>query len=289
MIEDGMIRGLTDQEVAARRKNGLGNDTASAPSRSYLHIIRKNVFTFVNLVLITIGVLLVTLGSPSDAITTAGLVIMNILLGVVQEIRAKRKLDEITLLTRPRVTVIRDGDERAVDMREIVLGDVVSVSEGDQIVCDGRILGESRIEVDESLLTGESDYISKHEGDTVYSGSFCVSGGALYESTAVGKDSLANKITAKARRFEINVTPLQRDVNFIVRVVSVACVVLGVLLFARAVALDLPTIRRVQMAAVVMGTIPQGLIFLVTLSYALGAIRLVGQGALVQQINAVES
>ncbi len=284
-----MIPGLSQQEVEQRRKNGQGNTSASVSSRSYVHIVRKNVFTFVNMVLLTIGVLLVVLGSPSDATTTAGLVVMNVLVGVVQEIRAKRKLDHITLLTRPRVTVIREGQEHAVDASELVLGDVVSVTPGDQIVCDGRVLSESHIEVDESLLTGELDYVPKQNGDTVYSGSFCVSGSALYETTQVGKNSLANTLTAKARRFKISVTPLQRDVNTIVRSVGVACAVLGVLLFARAVQDDLPVIERVQIAAVIMGAIPQGLIFLVTLTYALGAVRLAGQGVLVQQNNAVES
>jgi cation-transporting ATPase E len=284
-----MIQGLSEHEAEQRRKNGQGNDTASAPSRSYLHIVRKNVFTFVNIVLLVIGALLVALGSPSDATTTAGLVVMNVLVGVVQEARAKRKLDRITLLTRPRVTVIREGQEHAVDARGIVLGDVVSARSGDQIICDGRILGGGRIEVDESLLTGESDYIPKQDGDTVYSGSFCVSGSALYETTQVGQHSLANKIMAKARRFKVNITPLQRDVNIIVQMVSAACVVLGVALFARAVHTNMPIIERVEIAAVVMGTIPQGLIFLVTLSYALGAVRLAGQGVLVQQNNAVES
>ena len=218
-----MIPGLSQQEVERRRKDGQGNVSASVSSRSYLHIVRKNVFTFVNMVLLIIGALLMLLGSPSDATTTAGLVVMNVLVGVVQEIRAKRKLDHITLLTRPRVTVIREGQAHAVDASELVLGDVISVTPGDQIVCDGRILSESHVEVDESLLTGESDYIPKQNGDTVYSGSFCVSGSALYEATQVGKNSLANVLTAKARRFKISVTPLQRDVNTIVRSVGVAC------------------------------------------------------------------
>ena len=284
-----MIPGLSQQDVEQRRKNGQGNTSASVSSRSYLHIVRKNVLTFVNMVLLTIGVLLVLLGSPSDATTTAGLVVMNVLVGVVQEVRAKRKLDHITLLTRPRVTVIRESQEHAVDASELVLGDVISIVPGDQIVCDGRVLSENHLEVDESLLTGESDYIPKQNGDTVYSGSFCVSGSALYEATQVGKNSLANTLTAKARRFKVSVTPLQRDVNIIVRSVAVACAVLGALLFVRAVQSDLPVIERVQIAAVIMGAIPQGLIFLVTLTYALGAVRLAGQGVLVQQNNAIES
>lgn len=283
------MQGLTEQEVILRRKQGLGNNIDLTPSRTYAQIVQKNVFTFVNLVLFTIALLLVVFGSPADAITTAGLVFMNVMVGLVQEARAKRKLDQIALLSRPKVTVIRDGQEQEVDPSEIVVGDWIIVRPGDQIVCDGEIVGNGHLEVDESLLTGEADYISKREGDAVYSGSFCISGRAVFEARRVGRESLANTITAKARRFEILLTPLQVDVNKVVRVVSLVCTVLGIVLITNAGADNLPTVERVQIAAVIMGTIPQGLIFLVTLSYALGAVRLSRRGILTQQNNAIES
>jgi len=284
-----MIHGLSDTEAATRRAAGQGNNIDLTPNRSYWHILRDNLFTFVNMVLITIGVLLVLLGSPADAITTAGLVILNILVGVVQEARAKRKLDQIALLTRPKVTVIREGAERELDPSAIVLGDAVVVKMGDQIVTDGRLLTNSPLEVDESLLTGESDTIPKAQGDVLHSGSFCTSGAGVYETTQVGAESLANKITAKARDFKVTRTPLQKDVNLIVRLVGLLSAVLGGLLMIEAARANLSAVERVQMMAVVMGMIPQGLIFLVTLTYALGAVRIAGKGALVQRSNAVES
>lgn len=282
-------QGLTEAEALHRRRSGQGNNIDLTPSRSYWQIVFYNVFTFVNMVLFVIGALLVILGSPTDAITTAGLVLMNVLVGLVQELRAKRKLDRIALLTRPKVTVIREGTEKQIDPSEVVLGDLIILNAGDQLVCDGQIVGENPIEVDESLLTGESDYVPKKTGDAVYSGSFCVTGSTIYETTKVGAESFANKITAKARDFKLVKTPLQRDVNTVVRVVAFVCVILGSLLHIDAVRVGLPVIERVQIAAVTMGMIPQGLIFLVTLSYALGAVRIVGKGALVQQINAIES
>lgn len=284
-----MITGLTEQEAIRRRQQGQGNQTDFSTSRSYLQIIRANLFTFVNTVLFMIGLALLALGLPQDAITTTGLAILNALVGIVQESRAKYQLDKITLLTRPKVTVLRDGQTKTIDQTEVVLGDVLVIQAGDQVICDGNILESNRAELDESLLTGESDTIPKSVGDKVLSGSFCVTGSATYEATEVGKASFANKLTARARDFKLTRTPLQTDVNKIVRGVGLVSLVLGVMLYLNALRLDQPLEERVQMLAVVIGIIPQGLIFLITLSYGLGAVRIVGKGALVQRINAIES
>lgn len=283
------LTGLTEAEVTRRRAAGQGNNIDLTPSRSYWQILYANLFTFVNLVLIAIGVLLVVLASPADALTTTGLVILNVLIGVIQEARAKQKLDQITLLARPKVTVIRDGSEKNIDPSELVLGDWVSLKAGDQAMSDGVVVGSGRAELDESLLTGESDFIPKAAGDEIFAGSLCMTGGVTYETTKVGADSLANKITAKARQFTSPSTPLQEDINTIVRLVGLISALVGVLLYIQLLRSDAPALERVQMAAVVMGTIPQGLIFLVTLSYALGSVRIAGKGALIQQANAVES
>jgi cation-transporting ATPase E len=281
------VQGLSEQEVTQRRQQGQGNDVDFSTSRSYLQIIRYNVLTFVNMVLFAIGFALLVLGLPQDAITTAGLAILNALVGIVQEARAKYQLDKITLLTRPGVIVIREGQEKTVGQQEIVLGDMILIQAGDQLICDGLIVEANRIEMDESLLTGESDTIPKQAGDKVFSGSFCVSGSGIYEATEVGKASLANKITAKARSFKLTRTPLQSDVNKVVRWVGLISVIMGAGLWLNA--LDESLEERVQMMAVVIGMIPQGLIFLVTLAYGLGAVRIAGKGALVQRINAIES
>ena len=283
------IQGLSQDEVLFRREAGQGNNIDIRTSRTYLQILYQNIFTFVNIVLIIIGILLAILGSPSDAITTSTLVILNILVGIIQEMRAKRQLDQIALLTRPTVSIIRDGIESDIDPSEIVLGDVTLIHAGDQILCDGKIITDSRLEVNESLLTGESDNIVKLKGDIVYSGSYCVTGQGIAEVSHVGADSFANRITSRARAFKTTLTPLQNDVNFVVRIVAFVAILMYAWLYLDAQQSDLPIVERVEIAAVVMGMIPQGLIFLVTLTYAIGAVRVSQQGALIQQLNAVES
>ncbi len=283
------IQGLSENEVVARRARGQGNDVRLETSRSYVQILKQNAFTFINTVLFAIGFLLVLMGRLGDALVTAGLVLMNVVVGVVQEGRAKRMLDRIALLTRPRATVIREGEERDVDPSEIVLGDVLVVHPGDQIVVDGQVVGSGRMDVDESLLTGESDLVPKRAGDPVYSGSFCVTGSAVYEAQNVGAESLANQLTAGARAFRQVQTPLQSNVNLVIRVLVFLAGQLGILLVLSTAIKGRPIVESVQVAAVVASLVPQGLFAMITIAYAMGAVRIAGKGALVQQANAVES
>jgi cation-transporting ATPase E len=283
------LQGLSESEVIARRQQGLGNELRFQTSRTYLQILRKNAFTFINTVLFAIGLVLILMGQLGDALVTAGLVLLNVVVGVVQEGRAKRTLDRIALLTRPRATVVREGLEKAVDPSEIVLGDVLRVAPGDQIVVDGQIVGGGRIEVDESLLTGESDLVPKRMGDVVYSGSFCVTGSAFYEAQKVGAESMAHQWTAEARTFRQVKTPLQRDIEFIVRVLVLLATALGLLLAISFLMQRLPFVEWVRVAAVIVALVPQGLFFMSTVAYAMGAVRVAGRGALIQQANAVES
>ncbi len=162
--------GLTDAEAEARRARGLGNAAPPPTSRTYGEIVRENVFTFVNNVLFLLGLALVLVGRPMDALVSLAVVSTNIIVGIVQEVRAKRTLDRIALLTRPTARVVREGRVREMPPDQLVVGDLLEVSAGDQIVVDGEVaLG--RLEVDESQLTGESDLVGKQSGDPVYSGS----------------------------------------------------------------------------------------------------------------------
>ncbi|HEY8491042.1 MAG TPA: HAD-IC family P-type ATPase [Dehalococcoidia bacterium] len=284
------VQGLSEREAADRRARGQGNEAAPSTSRTYREILRDNAFTFVNVVLFSIVLLLLALGLFGDALVTAGLVLFNVVAGVVQEGRAKRKLDQIALLVRPVATVVRDGRERAVDPREVVLGDLLVARPGDQIVADGR-LADGRVDVDESLLTGESDLVPKGPGDPVYSGSFCVAGEARYRAEQVGTASLANQLVAGARAFRTVKTPLQRAVDLILRVALVVALLVGVQvassLWRSEGAFQLR--ESVRAAAVIVALVPQGLAFMVTVSYAMGAVRMAGKGALIQRANAVES
>ncbi len=283
------VYGLTDDEAEERRAHGQGNNVQFQTSRSYAQILRENVFTFTNDVLFGLGIVLVALGRPSDALVSVGVVLFNVIIGVFQEVRAKRTLDQIALLTRPRVNVIRAGHERAVDPSEIVMGDIVVARPGDQIVVDGQVIGNGHIDVDESLLTGEANLIHKTAGDPIYSGSFCVTGSALYETQKVGAESFANQLTASARTFRRVLTPLQREINLIIRVIVLIAAYFQVLLLIGSLLRNVPMVESVRMSVVIAGLVPNGLLLAVAVAYAMGAMRMSGKGALVQQANAVES
>jgi cation-transporting ATPase E len=287
--EMDVICGLDEAEVRTRRERGEGNEYHLPTSRSLVDILRENVFTLINLVLFTLGAVLVSLGRVSEGLTSVSLIFMNVVVGVVQEVRAKRKLDRIALLMRPKITVMRDGREQTVDPSELVRGDIVIVRPGDQVVVDGIIVGKGKIEVDESLLTGESDLVSKSKGDSVLSGSFVATGTAMYVARRVGARCFANTVAAEARAFRVVKTPLQHDVDFVIRLLMMIAMFFGFLLVVSSALADLPLLRSVQAATVIAGLVPNGLFFMVIVAYALGAVRIVGQGALVQQSNSVES
>lgn len=282
--------GLTDDDAAARRARGLGNDARITSGRTYADILRDNLLQPVNILLTAICLVLVYLQLYGDAAVTIVLVIVNVVVGLFQEVRAKRSLDRLSVLTRPTAGVIRDGMERAVDALEVVLGDLLVVRRGDQLLLDGKVTDGS-FQADESLLTGESDRIPKAPGSEVLSGSFCVDGEARYLATRVGAASFANQLTAGARAFRAERTPLQLDVNRILRGMSLLVLVAAVpvLLSLWQEHGYLPAIETARAAAVLVALIPQGLVVMVTVTYALAIVRLAGQKALIQRSNAVES
>jgi cation-transporting ATPase E len=182
LAADPILAGLTDEEAARRRAAGQGNDVEIATGRSYGRIVRDNVFNFINNLFYVLGIVLLVLGKPLDAFVVSFVIFANTIVSLVQELRAKRVIDRITILTRPKASVVRDGAIRSLDPSQIVVGDVLYVQPGDQVVVDGPMVGDGRMEVDESLLTGESDLVQKTPGDGLLSGSFCVTGGGYYEA-----------------------------------------------------------------------------------------------------------
>src|SRR4051794_5313661 len=280
--------GLTSTEVSARRARGLGNKAVAKTGRSYWQILRENVFQFTNNIMFVLAIGLVLVGRPLDALLSVGVVMTNVIVGVLQEIRAKRTLDRISLLTRAMANVVRDDKVAVVAPEELVVGDLVEVSSGDQVVLDGK-LATGRLQADESQLTGESDLIAKQPGDEVYSGSFCVTGKGRYVVEHVGSASLANKITQGAKAFRRVLTPLQRDVNTVIRMALLIVAYMELLLLVTSIVRVVPAADAVGQAAVLAGLIPNGLFVSIAIAYALGAVRLVRFGALVQQANAVES
>jgi cation-transporting ATPase E len=281
--------GLTEQEAAARRAAGQGNDLPLQTSRTYAAIFRENLLTFINIVLFFISIVLIGLGRIDDVGVIAFVIGTNVIVNIYQEIRAKKKLDKIALVSRPTVTIVREGQERVVDPNEIVVGDLLVVRPGDQIVVDGSVVGDGEVNMDESLLTGESDLIPKQAGKPLYSGSFCVSGKAYYEAEKVGKDSYANQLTAGAKSFRRVLTPLQKEINLIVRMLLVGAIFLWLLAGISLLMGLTPFPRTVENAAVIAGLVPSGLFLMITLAYAMGAVRMADRNALIQQSNAVES
>lgn len=281
--------GLTHDEVLRRRAAGQGNNVKIKTSRSYWEIFQENLITFINMVFFSLSAIMIALRRYGDAILVAVVILTGVIIGIVQEIWAKQKLDEIALLQRPTASVIREGKELEIVPDDLVLGDFIALRSGDQILVDGIIVGEGKVEVDESLLTGESDLIVKTEGDQMFSGTTCVSGMAYFEATQVGTHTVAYKLITGARSFRKVLTPLQREINVVIRaLLMVSCflwLLVGISFFSRTYSFA----DIVQHAAVVAGLVPAGLLIAITVAYGTGAVRMLGQDVLIQQANAVES
>jgi cation-transporting P-type ATPase E len=282
--------GLAEAEAARRRAAGMGNVARVGSGRTYSEILRENALNPVNLLLVGISIVLALLGLYGDAAVTVVLVLLNVVVSVYQEGRAKQTLDRLSVLTRPTATILRDGVAKVTDQHEVVLGDALVVKLGDQLMLDGRVM-DGAMEVDESLLTGEPDRIPKADGAEVFSGSVCVSGTATYVATRIGAESFANRLTSEARAMGDEPTPIQRDVGRVMRamtiLVAIAAVPVLIGIFLRTGGVE--PIETARAAAVLVALIPQGLIVMVTVTYALGIIRLAGGNALIQRSNAVES
>ncbi|MHB1242006.1 MAG: HAD-IC family P-type ATPase, partial [Gaiellaceae bacterium] len=280
--------GLTETEAAARL-------AASPPpvedrsSRSYSTIVRANVFTVFNAILLVFGVLTLAFGEWQDALFL-GVVVANSTIGIVQEVRAKRALDALTALVAPTATVVRGGERRRVAVAEVVEGDLVELEPGDQIVADGTLGEALELAVDESVVTGESQAAHKRAGDTVRSGSFAVEGTGAFVVSAAGASSYASRITGEARTFRHPRSPLERTLNRLLLILVGILVPLGTLLTLALWERRTPLDEAVPTAvAAVVTLVPEGLVLLASLTYAVAAIRMARQGALAQQLNAVES
>jgi P-type E1-E2 ATPase len=261
----------------------------SASSRSYLSIVRANVFTVFNLIIGGFGVVTLLLGDPQDVLFV-GVVVANSGIGIAQEVRAKRALDRLSLLVAARATVERDGVAREVAPDQVVLDDVVRLMPGDQLVADGKLLSARDLRLDESVLTGESEAVARGPGEGVRSGAFVVEGAGTYRVTAVGEDSFAARVTGRARTFRHPRSPLERAVNRMLYATVVLVIglgaVLGYSLHARAVSLHTAVVTS---SAGIVTLIPDGLVVLVSLIYAAAAVRMSRRGVLAQQLNAIES
>jgi cation-transporting P-type ATPase E len=281
-------RGLTAHE-AARRLAQRGPQPAPRRGRSYASIVRANVLTVFNLILGVAGAATLAFGEWQDALFL-GVLFANASIGTAQEVRAKRALDRLGALVTPRATVLRDGAPQTVAVEELVAGDLVRVGPGDQLVADGRLARADGLRLDESILTGESRRVERTAGEEVRSGSFAVEGTGDYVVTAVGAESYAARLTGEARSFRHPRSPLERALNrllfVLVGVLVPLGVVLGYALWHRHASVHSAVPTAV---AAVVTLIPEGLILLASLTYAVAAVRMARRGALAQQLNAIES
>ena len=284
------MEGLTSQEVAERKAKGLANDADVCTSRTYTDIFVKNTFTPFNVVLFIIGILLVICDEVVSAVSATGIIIANILISTIQEMRAKRKLDKISLLVRPKVSVIRDGKEVEIDQSEIVVDDLIVIRAGEQALVDGIVEKCRSTEMDESLLTGESSTVRKHEGDRVYSGSVCVTGETYYRVTAVGNDAYASQMLKSARRFTSKKTPLQMETQTITNILMLTAAILFVITIFKSIFITHEDLgQTLEVFVLCLDVVPIALFLLITLTYMIAAARMADSGVLLQRANSVES
>jgi cation-transporting ATPase E len=291
LVGDGVTTpdtGLTSDEVAQRVREGKLNVADERTSRTFGEILRANVLTRFNAILGTMFVLILMFGEGQDALF--GFVLLfNTLIGVVQEWRAKRTLDRLAVLSAPKARVVRDGKLQEVAVNEVVLDDLCDLRAGDQVPADGVVRKSDGLELDESLLTGESEPVSKHAGDEVLSGSIVVAGSGLFQATRVGPDAYARRLAHEARRFTLVHSELMAGINKILRYVQWALVPTAVLLAFSQFHVQ-PT-TRAAIAGVVAGVVamvPEGLVLLTSLSFGVAAVTLARRQVLVQELPAVE-
>src|SRR5712692_5409145 len=280
--------GLSSAQVAERRARGLTNAGGEHTSRSVAHILRANVLTRFNLILGVLLAVILAVGQPQDALFGVVLV-ANALIGIGQELRAKRTLDRLAVLSAPRVRVIRDGAPREIAVDEVVAGDLVGLRAGDQLAADGVVRAGAGLQADESLLTGESEPVDKRAGDRLLSGSFVVAGSGGYQATGVGAEAYAAKLAAQARRFTVVRSELVAGINQILRYVTWALPPVAALL----VLSQLHTRQTVRegatsTVAALVGMVPQGLVLLTSVAFGVAAVTLARRQVLVQQLPAVE-
>jgi len=280
--------GLSSAQVAERRSRGLTNASGERTSRPVAEILRANIFTRFNLILGVLLAVILAVGEPQDALF--GIVLVtNALIGIAQELRAKRTLDRLAVLSAPRVRVVRDGAPHEIAVDDVVADDLVDLRAGDQLVADGVVRDSAGLEADESLLTGESEPVDKQAGDRLLSGSFVVAGSGGYQATGVGAEAYARKLAAEARRFTVVRSELVDGINQILRYVTWALPPVAVLL----VLSQLHTSENVRegatsTVAALVGMVPQGLVLLTSVAFGVAAVTLARRRVLVQQLPAVE-
>ncbi len=281
-------KGLSSEEASERKKRGLSNGSFDVKTKSIGQIFRDNIFTLFNLINIILAVFVALTGSYRNMLFM-GVIICNIAIGIFQEIRSKRIIDRLSLISAPKAHLIRDGAEQTLAVSEIVLDDIMLLASGRQICADG-VLREGECEVDESLITGESDPIVKRIGDELLSGSFVISGTAKAQVIRVGAEGYANKIASGAKYVKKQSSEMMKSINKIISTVSVCIVPFSLVLFFKAIFVTHQSFDRgiISTVAALIGMIPEGLVLLTSIALAVSSIRLAAKKTLCQDLYSVE-
>lgn len=283
------MTGLTNDQVTKRIEEGQVNANENPNTRTYKEIIRENTLTFFNFLNVVLLVIVLLVGSYKNSMFVV-IIIINTVIGILQEIRAKKTLDKLAILAESKITVLRDNELKVISTEELVLDDYIMLKTGDQVPADARVL-EGQIEVNESLLTGESDNLSKAAGDELFSGSFVTAGEACCQVVHVGKDNYASQITSEAKEFKRHNSELRNSLNAILKVISIIIVPMGLLLFYKQFYLVGDSIQDsvVSTVAAVLGMIPEGLVLLTSVALTLGSLVLAQKKTLVQELYCIET
>lgn len=285
-----VTEGLTDAQVKERVEQDAVNHAVESPSKSKKEIIFSNIFTYFNLIFFIIAVLLILVGSVRD-LTFLPVIIANTLIGIVQELRSKKVLDNLRILSAPKNTVVRNGGEKQVQSEELVLDDIIIFSAGNQIPADA-IVEEGEILVNESLITGEADQISKKPGDTLLSGSFVVSGKCYSRVEKVGEDSYISQLTLKAKEMsDDEVSEMIRSLDRLVKIIGVLIIPIAIILFSQQYFINNTPVRAsvTSTVAAILGMIPEGLYLLASVALAVSVMRLAMQKVLVHNMKCIET
>lgn len=282
-------QGLTEDEVKLRFDQGHYNRQIQSKTKSISQILRDNTFTRFNLLNVILAVFVLAVGSYKNALFI-NIVVINTVIGIIQEIRAKRTIDRLSLISQPHVKVRRAGCEKRIGLEEIVLDDVMLLSSGNQIPADSVVVS-GEIEVNESLLTGEADAIIKKAGDTLLSGSFVVAGHAAAQVVHVGQDNYAAKLTAQVQKLKKPNSEILRSLNLILKVISIAIIPIGLIMFFQQFFLQSQPLAAtvVSVVAALIGMIPEGLMLLTSIALAVGVVRLARFKTLVQEMYCIET
>lgn len=282
--------GLTAEQVQGRVLHGYDNAPVDSPSKSVKEIVRSNVLTYFNLIFAIIAVLLILVGSFRD-LTFLPVIMANTLIGIIQEVRSKKTLDKLNVLNAPKTAVIRDGKKSEVPIAELVLDDVIELTAGNQIPADAFVL-DGEVQVNESLITGESDEITKTAEDELLSGSFIVSGRCLAQLDKVGGDSYISKLTLQAKATKDGEqSEMIRSLNRLVKAVGIIIIPIGVVLVAQQLIFGQDTLRSsiTSMVAAVIGMIPEGLYLLASVALVVSVMRLASKKVLVHDMKCIET